>query len=206
MDYATVMDVPPTVEPVSLDEAKKHLRVTNSDDDSYIDSLIKTAREEAETFTNRAFITQTWDLVLQGFLNSLCSDSTAPKFAGAFISFPKAPLQSVKSISYVDPNGDLQVWLKSNYTVDEKSIPGRVFPAYNGSYPSTLGHVNDVTIKFIAGYGNASSDVPNPIKQAILLMTGHFYDRREDTIVGAPISEIPHGAKSLLWPYRLEII
>jgi uncharacterized phiE125 gp8 family phage protein len=182
----------PSEEPVTLTEAKTHLRVTEPDDDTYIESLITAARQMAESFTGRALVTQTWVLTLDRFPGS----SAVP------IEIPLPELQSISSITYNDSNGDSQTWASSNYTVDIKNKPGRVLPIQTASYPTTQGHINDVTVTFVAGYGSASS-VPETIKQAIKIYIGHLYERREETIVGAVATLIPEGAKALLWRERV---
>lgn len=191
LGWALNLDTAPTEEPVSLSEAKTHCRVDVGDDDAYITALITVARDQAEKITRRALITQTWDLVLDKFPPSTHA-----------ISIPFAPLASVTSIIYADSNGDSQTWSSSLYTVDSSNEPGAVVPAYGQYYPATRSHINSITVKFIAGYGDATA-VPKAIKQAILMMIGHFYERRETTIIGAPVLEVPQTAEYLLWPYRV---
>ncbi|MDR1943975.1 MAG: head-tail connector protein [Synergistaceae bacterium] len=48
-------------EPISLSEAKKHLRVEFGDDDELIQGLIAAAREYAEGFMNRSLVAKTED-------------------------------------------------------------------------------------------------------------------------------------------------
>jgi hypothetical protein len=51
-----------TVEPISLALAKVQLRydALDTSQDEYLGLLISSARESAETFTSRGYITQTW--------------------------------------------------------------------------------------------------------------------------------------------------
>lgn len=152
----------PTVEPITIAEAKTHLRVTDSGEDDRIAALIAAAREEAETITGRAFITQTWRLTLDRF--PLCGP----------IELPRAPLQSITSITYVDSDGASQTW--ANYRVSTNSEPGRVEPAYNEVWPTIRDVTEAATITYVAGYGDTSRDVPNGIKNALLLMVESYYD------------------------------
>lgn len=179
---------PPTEEPVSLPNAKSHLRVTSSDEDSLIDNLIRGAREWVENFTERALVTQTWDYTLDGF-------------ATDEIVIPRPPLQSVTSIKYIDPDGVEQTLATSEYVVDTAAARGIVCLAYGKAWPSTRVQANAVTIRFVAGYGAAAA-VPAPIKAACLLMIGELFARREHALVGAPIVVVPVSAEYLLWPYR----
>lgn len=186
---ALTLTVAPAEEPVTLAEAKAHLRVTDADSDTLITTLIKTARLMAEGFTNRAFVTQTWQWRLDGFFPWR-------------ISVPKGRLQSVSSIQYVDANGDTQTLASSDYSVDAKSDPGRIEPAYGKVWPTTRYQMNAVTITFVAGYGAASA-VPEDIKHAMLLIIGELYERREEAIAGTIIGEVPLSSKRLLMPHTL---
>lgn len=161
---------------------------TNTTSDPYLRGLIIAARQWSENFTRRAFVTQTWDWTLDRFACRL--------------EVPRAPLQSVTSITYVDTGGVSQTLATSVYTVDTKSEPGRIVEAFSQAWPSTYGHINDVTIRFVAGYGAAAA-VPQQIKHALLLMIGELHERRESAIVGTVINEVPLSAKALLWPYRV---
>ena len=55
---------PPAGEPLTLAEAKLHLRVDLNDDDALIAALISAAREQVEFLTGQRLITQTWALEL----------------------------------------------------------------------------------------------------------------------------------------------
>lgn len=190
MDLIQVLDA--VVEPLSLQEVKDHLRVDGIDDDSYIEPLIKPARRWAETFLNRALITQTWDLFLERF----------PRNSRMQIEIPWPALQSITSVKYQDILDVQQTWSDALYTVDINREIGRLVPIKDEDYPSTYGHIHDVEIRFLAGYGSNQQDVPRAIAQAMLLRIGHWYERREESTVVA-LSLIPRGAEDLLWPYRV---
>ena len=177
----------PTSEPVTLTEAKSHLRVTATDEDTLITSLIVAARQWAENFTGRALITQTWDYFLDVFADP--------------IEIPLPPLVSIDSIKYVDNDGVTQTLAATEYTVDTAAERGLVRLAYGKSWPGTRTQANAVTVRFTAGYGAAAA-VPGPVKSACLLMLGELYARRETALVGAPVASVPVSAEYLLWPYR----
>lgn len=182
---ANKISVQPATEPVSLDEAKLHLRVDDMTEDVLIQSYIKTARIYAEGIQNRAFITQTWELWLDGFP---CGDH---------IDIPLPPLQSVTSIDYYDTANVKTTITASDYFVDTKSEPGRTVLAYGKSWPSTtLRPANGVCVTFVAGYGIAEL-VPQTVKQAIFLIIGHLYEHRE-AITDKPLTEVPMAVESLL--------
>ena len=178
----------PTVEPVSLDEAKNHLKIDDfTDDDTLITSLITTARQWCEGFQNRAFITQTITVKLDKF-----PSGSKP------IRLPQPPASVVTSITYIDVDGDTQTLAASVYDVDTSSEPARIALAYNQSWPSIRGDINSVTIVFVAGYGAAAGSVPGPVKQAMLLLIGHFYEHREAVVDGVVVTKVPLAVESLL--------
>ena len=182
----------PAVEPVSLTEAKSHLRVDITDDDALITALITAARQMAEEISRRALITQTWKYILDAW----------PK--GDELTLPLPPLQSVASITYKDKDGNSATFSSGSYIVDADCEPGRVVLAYGATWPSTtLYPAGAITVQFTAGYGDSASDVPQAIRQAMLLMIGHWYENREQVTVGAVAREIPLGVEALLWPYRV---
>lgn len=179
----------PTVEPVSLEEAKLHLKVDAGDDNALIAALITTAREVIESETHRAFITQTWQMILD----------TAPHI----IEIPKPPLQSVVSITVIDSAGDESVVSSDDYMVDaSQNSYGRVTPNLGCTWPSHRGFASFI-IEFKAGYGDAASDVPENLKQAILVFMGHMYENRGgEGAVKARVQAIEE-AKILLWPFKI---
>ncbi len=178
----------PARQPVTLQQAKDHLRVDETVDDSVIDPLIKTAREHVEAFTHRALITQTWDLFLDAF--------------SQIILMPKAPLQSVTSIKYLDTAGVQQTLASTEYKVDVASNAARIVPAWGKSWPLVREEINAVEIRFVSGHGDNPEDLASPIIQALLLIVAHLYENREATSNGPALKELPMGARDLLLPYR----
>lgn len=155
----------PAVEPVTLAEAKLHLRVDSNDEDVHIAGLITAAREQAESNTRRALITQTWRLTLDAF--------------PGIIELPRPRLQAVTSVQYVDTGGVMQTLDASAYQVAGTSEPARILPAYGRNWPATRHQLEAVSITYTAGYGNAGADVPASIRQWMLLYIGALYENRE---------------------------
>ncbi len=204
--YSKVLSQPKS-EPISLDEAKIHLRVDHGDEDELINILIQAAIELAEIHTNRSFITQTRQMKLDSF----------PAYYGrsgyngciGTIYLQNSPLISLSGvdadnnalgITYYDQNEALQTLSTSDYWVDSSSgIPRLVV---KNSWPSTFTMPNAVIITYTAGYGAATA-VPAQIKQALFLMIGHLYEHRE-SVSTEQLYEIPMGAKMLLGSYVVE--
>ena len=166
----------PAVEPVTLAEAKAHLRVDTVDDNLFITSLIIDARQGAETKTRRVFVTQTWTEILDEF--------------PATIILPYPPLQSVTHIKYIDANGTQQTMSSADYIVDTQSAPARITPAFGKSWPGIQSRINAVEIQFVAGYGLAAV-VPQKIKQWMLLTIGTRHEHRESIITGTIVNTLP---------------
>lgn len=174
----------PTNEPLTLFEAKLHLRVTHDVDDVYIDSLIPRAREAFERETGRQLLTATY----KGFLDRF------PEFDHEPIEFANPPLLTVASVQYIDTSGALQTWAASEYVVQVYAGPfaqrGQLYPAAEKQYPDTRRIPNAVTLNFDAGYGAAAA-VPGEIKQALLAWIGHRFEHRETVVVGDTPAVVP---------------
>lgn len=168
----------PASEPVTLTEAKDHLRVDQSDSDAQITAMIQAARERTERYLERSLVTQTLVLNLDAF--------------PSVIELPRGPVQSVDLIEYIDRDDNTQTMNASDYVVDKAG--GRIVPA--DGWPKTDDTVNAVTVEYTAGYG-APADVPEAIKHAILLQVERLFDRNPDTDRSLAIV-----ASNLLWPYR----
>jgi uncharacterized phiE125 gp8 family phage protein len=177
----------PATEPVTLAEAKAHLRA-GDDEDTLIEALIAAARECCEQELRRALITQEWAKTLDAFPD-----------CGGGIRLDNPPLITVDSIAYTDENGDAQTLSGAAYSVDSQAEPGWIVPAYGYDWPATYDEINSVTISYTAGYGAAAA-VPKAIKQWILLMVGHYYENREAS--GAKMEPLPFLG-GLLDRYRI---
>ena len=188
----------PAVEPISLTDAKLHLRLATSaagaaaytDEDDWLTREIKTARKKAEDRTNRALINQTWEAYLDDWPG------------GEVIDLPFSPLQSVTSVKYrlEDDSGYDNTF--SDYATDTKDEPGRIVLLDGYSWPSeTLYEVNPIQIIFVCGYGAAAANVPSGIKSAILLMITNAYEHRGTIESGTTISRIDDALDGLLWDY-----
>jgi len=158
---------PPAQEPVSLAEAKQHLRVDGGDDDLLIGSLITAARQAAETKTGRQLITARWKLVLDAFPgSSLMQSATGASFSlpGHAILLAKCPVQAVVSIEYLDMNGATQVIPAGDYVLDVACEPARLTPVFGKTWPPTLPQMGAVSVTFDAGYGAAVGGRDLPLK------------------------------------------
>jgi len=185
--------VQPQSEPISLTEAKLDLRVDSSDENDLIEMYITAAREMIEKRTGRSLITQTRTVKLDYFP---LMDT---------IKLPNGAVQSVTSITYYDKDNVVQTFASSGYWVDTDSDICRI--VVDNSWPSTYDRPNAVTITYVAGYGSNSTDVPYPLRKAMLFLIGHFYENRQNVIVSGSSTgalELPMGAEYLISNYVLE--
>ena len=201
----------PSIEPVTLTEAKDFMRVTGTDDDALITGLIIAARTGAESFTRRAFITQNWNMFLDNWPSARdnvwwSGVRQIPLSALTGISqieMPKTPLISVTHIKTYDDADAATTFASSNYHVraytGDFATVGRISLKQSSSWPSFTRTVDGIEIQFVAGYGTAAADVPNQIKQAILLEVTELYENRGEC-AGDVCCNV---AKKLLQPFRL---
>jgi len=179
------LNTPPSAEPVTLDQAKAHLKVDTADDDALITSLIAAARARAEWHTGRAFVTQSWTLWLDAWP------------CDGIIEIPLPPLRSVASVTAYALDDSATVLDAATWQVDTTSSPARLMLKPNASPPVNLRRINAIAVAFTAGYGD-ESDVPAPVCEAILKLVANFYMNRGDAEAVTPAE-----ALALLAPYRV---
>jgi uncharacterized phiE125 gp8 family phage protein len=185
---------PPEEEPISLADAKAHLRVTHDAEDDVISALIAAAREYAEGYQGRGLVTQTWEAVFDRWPFR----GLGP---GDPIVLPGGRLASVTSVKYTDPDGAEGTMDPGDYVVDTLREPGRVYLAYGANWPSLRAVPNAVRVRYVVGADAA--DVPLATRQGMLLLIGHWYANREAVAVGTIANEMPVGARPLLDVHRL---
>lgn len=189
MDWLPVeVSSAPASEPLTAAEARAALNIDGTDHDTLLTSLLLAAREQVEAECGIALITQTHKY-------------RASLLCGSYFVLPRAPVSAITSITYTDTNGDTQTLSTSVYRSALYGLSPRVELAYGQSWPSQREQVGGVVVTATAGYGAASA-VPQPIKQAMLLMVGEWFANRENTNVGNITSEMPLSSKYLLANYR----
>lgn len=157
---------PPVLLPISLPEAKLHLRVDASDEDTLITATIRAAAEACEQQTGRALMPQTWELTLDAFPQAF--------------ELTRVPAASVASIKYWSEAG-LEITLPaSRYGLDSADdfSAAYVVPAYGESWPTARAQVNAVALRYVAGWPDAAS-VPASLKSWMLLQIGAMYENRQ---------------------------
>lgn len=171
---------PPESEPITLQQARDHLRVDGADEDDLIAALIATARDMAEVFTRRQLVEATLKLTLDAFPGE------------GVIRIPRPPLIAVTALQYIDTGGVEQTLDADRYQVDALGEPGRVVPAYGRQWPATRQMMNAVSVTYRAGY---ATGVPDLAKHLVKLLLAHLYENRN--AVGAPLEAMPLGVRSI---------
>ena len=190
MAKSFAVDIAASTAILTTAEAKTHLKVDTSADDTYIDNLISAATESAQIFTNRYFINTT--------LNQF--GDTWNDLATLF----KSKVSSVVHIKYYDNDNTQQTLATSVYQKDLEHQPARIGLKPNQSFPNLADRINAVECQYIVGYGSASSDVPEGIRQAVLLTVGNWYENRQNVVVGHSVNELPKSAQYLLEQFKIQ--
>jgi uncharacterized phiE125 gp8 family phage protein len=195
----------PATEPVTVDEAKAHLRIdlTSGIEDAFLQTRIGAARSllsGPEGYTKRQLVTASWRFDL-------------PRFPAGDdpIVLPLPPLRDDTKVEYLDTSGVLQTWDPSKYQISrplptadglypEDAPRGRLYPAFGEAYPDTREVPDAVRVTFECGYGDQAK-VPAIFKAALLLVIGDLYQRREESAMPQEVG-IPIAAWNLLWGVR----
>jgi uncharacterized phiE125 gp8 family phage protein len=182
----------PPVEPVTLSEAKAHLRVDTATDDAYIGSLITAAREWCEQYLDRTLVHTQWVMRFDRF----------PPDGTMDIELPRPPMATLGAttavaLTFTYENGTTATYSTASYRVDRDGVPGTVKTLYGQTWPPHLQDDNAISVTWWGGYGASGTSVPAAIRHAMLMLVGMWYERRmaADSMSG---NEIPFGVQSLL--------
>lgn len=181
---------PPSVEPITLAEARLQTRASSAEDD-FLTLCIKGARASCEGIIRRALINRTLD-------------QTFPAFEGDGLRIALLPISAITSVKYLNATGTLTTLDASLYLLDAQQVEAHVLPAFDTEWPDTRDTANAVTVRYTAGYGAAATDVPSDIRTWLLLTVGYFYAQREAFDLTGKVAAVPSRfVDALLDPYRV---
>ncbi|MEO0637018.1 MAG: head-tail connector protein [Pseudomonadota bacterium] len=179
----------PSVEPVSLADAKEHLRIDTTAEDSLISALIVAARSHVEAVTGVTLIHQTFRQYLS-------------EWPSGTVSLARFPAVRVEAVTSYDRQGDphdtmaaagaLQTMKRPAELALDRAAVSVVDPGYNG-----------VEIDFVAGYGATSVDVPPDLRRAVLMLVSQWYEFRGAIAPHQQAVSVPDGFDALIAPHRL---
>lgn len=204
--YSLVETMPPGAEPLTLAEAKLHLRITQDHEDALVSELITQARQMCENYTGLALITRSYSLYIDSWPGSSANvwwdgirEGASVHDDASVLVLPKPPLLSVTKINTYDDNNVATEFSAVNYYVDTMGRPGRIVLKQGVNAPQGSRIANSIEIQFKAGYGATAQSVPALIRQALRLVIAHLYENRGDDTSHALIES---GAEGLLQPFR----
>lgn len=205
--YRLVETTPPGAEPLTLEEAKLHLRVSHDAEDALIAEMIVMARQMCETYTGLALMTRSYSLYLDVWPHTASTDWWDGVREGADIqgkeaqlALPRPPLFSVTRINVTTAAGVTAEYPAENYLTDTIGKPGRIVLKQGVSSPSTDRAANGIEIQFKAGYGATAQNIPAALRQAIRQIIAYLYEHRGDD---AGLALTASGAEMLLQPFRV---
>ena len=185
-----VMTSGPALEPISLAEAKAHLRIDGTAEDALIQSLVVTSRLHIEAALGLALITQSWSYFLDRW----------PK-AGRF-QLPLRPVVAIAHVRVWSDEGISESLDPASFLLDGHGMPPRLVALSGTAEIAPMRAANGIEIGFTAGFGAAADDVPATIRHALLLLVAHWYENREPVQIGVGVNAVPAMVSELLAPYR----
>ena len=188
----------PTIEPVTVAEAKLFARIDVTADDALVNDLITAARKWCEQWRGRAMLTQTWNLFLDtfphldmGLFRDPAFTPIGAQYRGGYASsyawqqppilVPISPVASVTSVIYTPFGGSPTTLDPTTYVVDLSNVYApRLVPQFGQMWPTDLlVSANGVQVQFVAGYGANPSDVPEQLRLAVKQLVAFWYLNRD---------------------------
>ena len=178
---------PPAALPVTLEEARAHLRVDGNAEDDYLLHLIGVAVAHVEAVTQKALISQGWRV----YLDTLPGDGC--------VALPVEPVIAIDSVIVHDGVGEPRTLDPSAFRLVRFRDPPRLVL---DSAPAPHDSANGAEIDLRAGFGDAGADVPGQIRRAILVLVAHWHAFRGQATDEALYGTVPRGFQALIAPWR----
>jgi len=173
-----------TTEPVTTAELKSFVGYpgTDSSVETLLDNLGKSARLRLEQYCGRNFVEKTMILTESDVKRS--------------VKLPFGPIRAITSVKVYDEYGSLDETLTADddyYLIGEFDKYCKLESWFDGAY---------VAIEYTAGYGDNTYDLPQSLKDAILMQAKYDYDHRGRSDTQVIASEV----KNLINPYRCNFL
>lgn len=170
---------PGTTYPISVSEAKSHMKVDTTHDDTLIGYMVLAATDQVQNMLGLQLCAATFDWYLDAWND--------PHYGGDTLRPPRSPLISVAAINYTDSAGSAQTAATTVYAVDTASRPGRISLKYGQSWPTIYDQADSIKIQFVAGFATSTAsasvatEVPDNIRAALFMLTDDMYQTRSAT-------------------------
>ena len=182
----SILITPPAAEPISLAEAKAHLRAVHADEDQLIGTLINSARRIVEARSGLLLIQQTWKCYLDDWPET------------GIIDLPLSPVQAIADLAVYGEDDIAALIDPAHYFADTLSRPARLVMRGSRAWARPGRAANGIAITLTVGFGAAASAVPAPLRQAILILVAHWFEHRGN----ANPPPLPLTLDALIRPYR----
>jgi uncharacterized phiE125 gp8 family phage protein len=184
--FSLVRVTAPSALPISVAEAKAQMRVEGNDEDTIIERLINAAVAfvDVQGVLGFAMITQTW------------GQWVGPNPGTVMLSL--GPVQSVSAIKYYDINGTLQTATLADFNVFGTPNRITVSPKTGYAWPVTQTRDDAIKIEYVIGYGATSASVPQTVRHALMMLVAHWYENRENELIGTISKTLPFGFDDIL--------
>lgn len=167
-----------TQEPITLGAVKEHLKIQSTMEDRLLAGYIKAARIQLGNKIKCALIPTSYEMKLDVFRDTMV--------------IPMPPLSSTSAdvvITYINSTGGTSTCSATNYTVDYKSTPGKIYLAYDASWPTDVRDVKGaISVAFRSGYSTAT--IPENSKLWLKYRVGAAYLHREPIRQGGALTYI----------------
>jgi uncharacterized phiE125 gp8 family phage protein len=176
----------PANEPVSLSEVKSHLRVEHNDEDALIARLIGAAIDYIDVTgaLGQGMITQTWGEWFGANLGT--------------VRLSLGPIQSVTAIKYYDTNNALQTATLSDFFILGRPGHTTLKPKSGFNWPVAFARDDAIKVEYVIGYGTTPGSIPQTVRHGLMMLVGHWYENRENELIGTISKTLPHGFSALM--------
>lgn len=180
-----VLITPANIEPVSLEELKDHVGITDSETNALLYRQLARARRQVEWLTGLGLALETWEQLFD-----------AVDVTGDRLRLGRSPVTSVTSVTVKYQDGTTGTMSASGYYATRDSLA----LASGASWPSPLRTYEALVVRYVAG------EVPidgSPLREAVLKLAAWYFSARGDQDTGGAI---PDDVWDALGSYRSPVV
>lgn len=180
--------------PLTLAEAKAHLRVIDSEEDDHIAGLIRAAADKIERDTGHTLRARNQTWAYDGWTQG-----------GTGLPLYRRPVNSIGSVVYDAADGTEQTLANDQVRIREFAGQAHLVAKFGVTLPELEAVPGCVRVTFNAGYAS-NGDVPATLRHAALLLIGHWYENREAVNIGNIVQNVPLAYDALIAPHRVRMV